>query len=418
MIGRNQGKSTVRRACAGVGLLAFAAALWTTPIAEAQPPDDPAPAEAPPEAVPPPADDEPDDPARVTAEVDDVRVVAGLREGLQVEAPNAAGFVFQTHFAAWFRYVVDAPVDFDAAHYFQVPLARPLLQVSVLDGMFELLFQPELAGTPRLLDLQLDMVIDPAFRVRIGQFRTPASRAFATPIILLQMPGRGVVSNQFRAGRDTGLMIFGTAGAFEYAVGIFNGSGINGRLGDTPAPMGVARFVLTPYGEVPYDQTPSLTTANPSGLAIGVDGWYRERDTAPPATPPQVVQTANGSVDVSLVEGPFAIFAEGHLRGQSLGGAPWGVSWGAFVQAGIFVVPQIFEISARGAWVDPDTDVDGDLVQTYDATLAGYLYVDDVAYGNHLKLMLRYRFADTVTGFGPLPSGSSHQVMTQIQLWL
>lgn len=415
MSGNNQGNSTAGRARIGARFLALAVVLGATPLAEAQAPDDPPPAEAPRSPIP---DVEPDDPARVTAEVDDVRVVAGLRDGLRVEAPSAAGFVFQTHFAAWFRYVVDAPVDSDAAQYFEVPLARPLLQVSVLDGMFELLFQPELAGTPRLLDLQLDMVLHPAFRVRIGQYRTPASRAFATPIILLQMPGRGVVSDHFRAGRDTGLMIFGTAGAFEYAVGIFNGSGINGRLGDTPAPMGVARFVLTPYGEVPYDQTPSLTTPNPSGLAIGVDGWYRERDVAATGAPPQIQQTANGGVDVSLVEGPFALFAEGHLRGQSLDASDWAVSWGAFVQAGIFVVPQIFEISARGGWIDPDTEVEGDLMQTYDATLAGYLYVDDVAYGNHLKLMVRYRFADTVAAFGGLPSGSSHQVMAQIQIWL
>ncbi|MCZ7684534.1 MAG: hypothetical protein M5U28_39505 [Sandaracinaceae bacterium] len=82
-------------------------------------------------------------------------------------------------------------------------------------------------------------------------------------------------------------MVFGQAGtAFEYAAGIFNGSGIDGRLGDTPAPMGVARVVVTPFGSVPYDQAPALGPAEPSGLAIGLGGFIRERDVAAAGNPP------------------------------------------------------------------------------------------------------------------------------------
>lgn len=366
---------------------------------------------------------EPDDGAtagaRVEGTVGDARVIAGLREGVRVEVPELADFVFEAHLAAWARYVVDVPMDAQAAQYFEMPLVRPLLQARVFDGMFQLLVQPELAGAnPRLLDLHLDFVLDPAFRIRVGQFRTPMSRAFITPIIMLQMPDRGVVSDTFRAGRDTGLMVFGTAGPFEYALGVFNGAGINARLGDTPAPMVVGRAMITPYGEAPYDETPSLTRDSPSGLAVGVDGFFRERDVALPGDPEMVRTTGTGGIDVALVEGPFALFAEGYVRGQTVAGSPWQTSWGAYAQAGLFVVPRIFEISVRAGLVDPDVDVSGDFVQSYEGTLAGYFFFEEVAYGNHLKLNLRYRFADTATGFGPLAPGSSHQVMLQLQVWM
>ena len=370
------------------------------------------------ESPAPGSQDEENDAARVEGAVGDARVVAGLREGVVVEVPEAADFRFEAHLAAWARFRLEVPANGEAADFFEVPLVRPYIQASVFDGMFQLLVQPELAGAnARLLDLHLDFVIDPALRIRVGQFRTPMSRAFITPIIMLQMPDRGLVSDTFRAGRDTGLMVFGTAGPVEYALGVFNGSGINGRLGDTPAPMVVGRAMLTPYGSVPYDETPSLTAEHPSGLAIAVDGFFRELNLAVPGDPEMIETTGEGGLDVALVEGPFAFFAEGYLRGQLLAGAPWQTSWGAYGQAGLFVIPQIFEISIRAGFVDPNVDVSGDFVQTYEATLAGYFVYEDVAYGNHLKLNLRYRFADTATGFGGLPVGSSHQVMAQLQAW-
>jgi len=45
----------------------------------------------------------------------------------------------------------------------EVPLVRPLVRMSVFDGMLRVLVQPELAGpSPRLLDLHVDFVPHPA----------------------------------------------------------------------------------------------------------------------------------------------------------------------------------------------------------------------------------------------------------------
>ncbi|MCA9606897.1 MAG: hypothetical protein KC619_14925 [Myxococcales bacterium] len=340
------------------------------------------------------------------------QVTASIFDGVRVTSPEAGGFTFEAHFAAWTRFITGATVGGDAVAYVDVPLVRPLVQASVLGGMFRLLVQPELAGpSPRLLDLQLDFVPDPAFAVRIGQFRTPFSRAFVTPLIRLTMPDRGVVSDTFRADRDTGLMAYGRVGtAFEYEVGVFDAATIDTRFGDTIAPMVMGRVTVQPYGNVPYDQVPSLEHPNVSGLAIGAAGFYRERQIADDLGGRLTETTGSVGLDVTVVEGIFSFTSEGFFRDQSIDGGPWVGSWGAFAQVGVFVLPQILELSARASWIDPDVDTDAGIVQVYEGSLSTYLVVDDRAWGHHLSLGLRYAFLDSPGTFGPVPAGSTHRV--------
>lgn len=348
------------------------------------------------------------------------QLTASLRDGVRVSVPEAAGFTAEAHLAVWSRFVAGATAGGVGEGYFDVPLVRPMIRVGAFDGIFRLLVQPELAGpAPRLLDLQLDFVPDPAFGLRVGQFITPYSRAFITPIVLLTMPDQGVVSDAFRADRDTGLMAFGSVGdAFEYSVGIFDGAAIDGRAGDVPPPMVVGRLVLTPYGHVPYDQVPALGGESPRGLAIGAGGFFRERTIADADNTPSVVQTGSAGLDLSLVEGPVAFFSEGYYREQRSDGGPWIASWGAFAQLGVFVLPRLLELSVRASWIDPDLAEAPDLVQSYEGALATYLVVDDVAYGHHLSLGLRYAYLESPRGLGAVPRGSTHRVTLQLQAWV
>lgn len=346
------------------------------------------------------------------------QITASIFDGVRVTSPEAGGFTFEAHLAAWTRFVTGATVGGDAEAYFDVPLVRPVVQASVLGGMFQLLVQPELAGpSPRLLDLQLDFVAHPAFAVRIGQFRTPFSRAYITPLIKLTMPDRGVVSDSFRADRDTGLMVYGHVGPeLEYEVGVFDAATIDSRFDDTIAPLVVGRVTVQPYGNVPYDQVPSLSTAYPRGLAIGAAGFWRERRVA--GIDALYLETsASASLDVALAEGPFTFTAEGFYRASRLEAAPDTSTWGAFAQAGIFVIPQILELSARASWIDPDVDVDAGIVQSYEGGLSTYLVVDDRAWGHHLSLGLRYAFIDNPAGFASAPAGSTHRVTGLLRVW-
>lgn len=346
------------------------------------------------------------------------RLTASATEGVRLVVPQAAGLTLEAHFALWARLVAGSAMKEDVDVYVEVPLARPMIVASAFDGLLRLVVQPELAGAAaRLLDLAVDVAIDPAFQIRVGQFRTPVSRAFITSIVQLSMPDRGIVSDTFRADRDTGLMLFGRAGdAFEYDVGVFNGSGIDGRLGDTPAPMVVGRFVVTPFGSVPYDQVPALSVARPRGLALGVGGYFRERDIAKQGEAARIEQTANAGADVSFVEGPVAFFSEGYLQERSTDGR-WIPSWGAFVQASV-LIEHLIELSARGGWIDPDTESRGDVVQSYEASTKLYLRHDDVSYGHHASIALQYRFTRSREPFGALPAGNAHRVLAQLQLWM
>lgn len=349
-----------------------------------------------------------------------VEVTASFTDGVRLRVPEAADFTAAVHVVAWARFVVERAPRSDADAYFEVPVVRPVLQVGVLDDKIRVFVQPELAGpSPRLLDLHVDLAPDPALQVRIGQFIAPYSRIFITPLPRLTMTDFGVVSDTFRVGRDTGLMVFGQAGTvFEYAAGIFNGSGIDGRLGDTPAPMGVARVVVTPFGSVPYDQAPSLGPTEPSGLAIGLGGFYRERDLATAGNPPAIQDTASAGADLSFVQGPLTLFAEGFFREDRVADGAWVGSWGAFAQAGVFVVPRVLQLSARAGWIDPSIETEGDFVQSYEGAVKWYCYFDDVAYGHHLSLGVQYRFMDAQRAVAPLPAGRAHRVTAQLQVWI
>lgn len=97
-----------------------------------------------------------------------------------------------------------------------------------------------LFGRPILLDAVAGLTVSPAGRIQLGQFKVPfgsESIASGTDLELINRstvtetlaPGRDNASN----GRDIGIQFGGSAragargGAVDYALGVFNGSGIN-----------------------------------------------------------------------------------------------------------------------------------------------------------------------------------------------
>ncbi len=379
-----------------------------------------------PPAAPPPATAHPP-----------VEVEASLTRGLRFVVPDLAHFTIELHGSVWIRANIESTQDvpagdlsFTTADYFSVNLVRPQLAMSAFDGLIRAYIQPELAGVPRLLDAQLELVPDPAFALRVGQYRTPFSRAWITSIMQMELPDRGVIANNFStdpasAGRDTGAMVYGTPldGLIEYYAGVFNGSGIDGRLGDTPVPMVVGRFVVTPLGQMPYSQTPSLDHDDMASLSFGINGYYRENEVEVMGTNVND-QIGSSAGDVAVAFGTFYLQAEGFYRTERLATVTnWTTAWGAYAQAGLFVLPRVLDVSARGSWADADVDTPGGLVQAYEGAIAGYFALDDTYYGQHLKLVVNYRFADNAGpatfGYGPdvILQGSSHRAIAQAQLW-
>ncbi len=348
---------------------------------------------------------------------DDVQVTFGPTSGLVVDVPSL-GAHLEFHFATWVRAQLDVPPNGDADPNFDVPLARPLLRGSLFHDKVRFLLQPELAGAnPRLLDVQLDFVLDDAFVISVGQFRTPFARSYITPIVLQTFPDRGLVSDTFRLDRDTGLMISGHTPArmFEYAAGIFNGARIDGRLGDLPSPTAIARVVLNLGAPVPYGQSPGADRAVEPGVAIGLGGAYR-RWRFPENDPAGPEESARLGVDLTIAAGPFSFTAEGYLNDTRTEVTDWDLSWGAFAQAGVLVLPWL-ELAARGSWLDPSVGLGGNFIQIYEGGLNFYPVVDDLALGHHLKASLRYGWESAGAAFGNrVVEGERHRLTLQVQL--
>lgn len=343
-----------------------------------------------------------DPPASVSGvSPDGVRWHAGLDSGVGLEA---AGFAASVGFLGQLGYEVTVPGQGDPSHGFTVPKARPNLRFSAFDGLVTAFVQPELVGTPSLLDLQIGIHPLPELQLELGQFITPHSRAFMTPVPKLQLPDFGVVEGEFRAGRDVGVAVHGLVcdGELEYAAGLFDGNGLQGRFG--AGYMGMGRLVVNPFGPVPYDETlPLVEPDGPLRLAIGWNGYGRIRDR------PDLPQQRDLVVgpEVFLVYQGFTLLAEGYRRHRKEAGVIT-EAWGGYAQTGYFVLPRLLEIAARVGALDRSLDAPGGTQAVYEGAFNIY------PAKNHLKVQLRYAHT---RGDAPAPD-VEHRVTAQMQLWL
>lgn len=301
-------------------------------------------------------------------------------------------------------------------YQFAVPLLRPVLQVHLLNRQLLFFVQPELGGAspdPRLLDAFIEWAPRDQFHLRFGQFRTPFSRAFIIPIFNLQLPGRGLVVDHFRLGRDSGAMAFGSFSKhrFEYAVGGFSGADINSLASDDAAPLALARIAFNLGQPVPYDQAPALVLDAPSGVSFGLSGAWRDRSHSrgnTPSTPRP--ESWHGQADVTLMRGPVAATAEAFLKETRSPGGGWRDSYGTFLQLGAFVLPRQLEIGGRGGWLS-----DGGDAWSTEAFVTLYWHYGDMFFGHHLKTTLAYRRDDHSSAAS---ARDFQSVVLQTQIWL
>lgn len=97
--------------------------------------------------------------------------------------------------------------------------------------------QVELAGSPKIVDAFMQWKVRPAFGLQAGQFKVPFTienpyspanlETIDNSLIITSLVEYNHVSGASTGGRDIGLSASGSAGIFDYAVGVFNGSGVN-----------------------------------------------------------------------------------------------------------------------------------------------------------------------------------------------
>jgi hypothetical protein len=163
---------------------------------------------------------------------------------------------------------------------FSINRARVALrwnQSRLIDGQLEFeLAEEEAAGSTisgwaPLRDAFVRVSPDRALRVRMGQFKKPFGRLRLASVRELQLVRRGIVDDWIvetlgYGDRDLGLQVEGRLGRtpeFGYALGVFNGSGLNQKDTDL---NGAKDFV----GRVEF--------APVRWLSIGLDGSYKRFD--------------------------------------------------------------------------------------------------------------------------------------------
>jgi hypothetical protein len=351
------------------------------------------------------------------------RILASLDDGFGVESEDGA---FGVRMGALLQYRVqlNEAADGEFRPSFQTFMVRPTLRMHAFGQKLRIFVQPEFAGTSaRLLDLELTYQPHAAFAIRAGQFLTPFSRTFFTPVPLMQFVDFGIASDVFRVNRDTGVMLFGTPaeGRFEYYVGAFNGNAIDRDPNERVRGMGVARIAVAPLGRVAYDQTPFLAASQPLRFALGLNGYLQRVVPTHTETNLTTGQTStvqdperrNHTVgaDLALYVDRFAFLGEVYYRDQQIIGGARVHAIGAYAQMGYYLAPARLELAARVSYVDPNRDAPLDSVHTYETALTGYVH------GNHAKIALRYLFADANTSLSGLYAGRQHRLTLQTQVF-
>jgi phosphate-selective porin OprO/OprP len=354
-------------------------------VAAAQPAPVPAGAQPPPASALPPAPSAPPlDP--YTLHTADGRFT--LRIGAQVQ----------------FRYTGSDADNKGDRNTFQMRQIRPQLKGQIGVPWITYFIQPELAGTPHMLDLELTAQPWEAAGLKVGQFLTPFSRTFYTPVPKLLFPDFSLANNYFRADRDTGAMLFGTPfnGMLEYYAGVFNGNRINNETNDDNKMIYIGRVAVNPIGKVTYDETPGLAGKLPFGLGLGFNAYRYEAPgklpssgmmTGTPTTKGTDYNTTIGA-DLTMRYWLATLQAEGYYRWADPANSATFVARGGYVHASCFVFWPYLELALRINYLDPDIDKPRDSTKAYEAMLNAY------AFGNNLKLNLRYSRYD-------LPSGST-----------
>ena len=197
-----------------LSLIAVPATADETPV----PPADPAPTDAPEpggemELPPPP-------PPKV-----------GFKKGFFLESPDGK-FGIKIGGRIQLRFTYENTGGEPEAN-FSLPRVRFKFSGHVFDSRVSYKFQLDWGkGGVSLKDALVDIKAHEMAVVRLGQFKVPDSRQFIASSTKQHFVDRSITNAEFSVDRDVGIMVMSDwkNAPFEYAVGIWNGTGDDGRL--------------------------------------------------------------------------------------------------------------------------------------------------------------------------------------------
>jgi len=266
--------------------------------------------------------------------------------------------------------------DTETEMQFSIPRARIKMAGHAFSDEWRYTVQIDFGkGFVGLKDYYVEYRPSSDFRVRVGQYKRPFSRQQINSSGRLQFVDRAITDRAFGSGRDIGIMLHNGIGGsredgFEWAVGIFNGTGDKGRFsgsttvdldtgeGDVsggfsnvpdnfqPAVVGRVGYVL---GDMPsYRESDLRSGDRPFALGIGASGEAHfdvDDDTE---------SSIRAQFDYSLLASGFSSTGAFYFRSDEEGSES-ASTIGLHAQAG-YLIGDLFEPSLRFAMIDPEGD--------------------------------------------------------------
>ncbi len=239
--------------------------------------------------------------------------------------------------------------------------------------------------------------------VRAGQFKTPFGfeQLYADPRLLTIE--RSLVNDRLTLSRQLGAQVGGELldKRLSYAVGVFNGNGVNNSANDNSKFLWAGRLAVTPWkgsgpaawsvgGNVFQSEDTSLSLPDlgfEAGLFSGKRHGY--------------------GVDSQVEIGPVSFWAEYlRVRFEPTNRRPAASfdSDGWYAQAGVFLVPKKLQAVIKYETFDPSRSIASNEVSTGTAGLNYYIK------GNNLKLQLDYMRTDL-----PGNSDAQNKILLRLQ---
>ncbi len=257
------------------------------------------------------------------------------------------------------------------------------------------------------------------FMVRVGQNKVPFGLQELISSGSQQFVDRALSSNIYFRGRDTGANIWGVLGnnKFEYRLGVYNGNGLTRPANDNDKLQKNARFTFQPNGASPmgfWGSGAHMTESDMDTRALGrpiftVSAAFEENDLS-------FADATNIAANIKSTL--FTVDSLYKWKGFSATGAyTWGErdpqdpavtdfdTEGGFVQAGYFVMPDIWEVAFRYGWSDANTILGFQTTEVGGAV--GYFYNK-----HNLKVQADFRRISTESSTGET---DNHEFRIQTQ---
>jgi len=319
---------------------------------------------------------------------------------------------------------------------FTLPHAEVILEGQVGSRMFSYRLQLDAAQTPTIRDAYIQVGTGRRFGVRIGQFKIPYGLQRWTYSGELEFVTISAPMQAFTLERDIGLMAVGRpfAGRLEYELSVTNGSGA-GRLNDNFDLAYAARIVAAPWGAVTPGEGDLDWHTRPRA-SFGVAGYYNlvPTDVVARTGDPNVntdfdndgridnVAIWQGGAELKALWRGASVQAELFGRNEVPGG-PYASrsTWGAYAQAGYFIIRGRLQVAARFGRTDVplfgstplDRVLHGDRITEEAAAMNAYLR------GHRVKLQVDYTHLhaeNRATGLDAFSAPTVNRVRAAAQL--